>query len=64
MTENLATGAGDLEFDSQVAQIGRSVTNGSPQRRRLFGAVLLKREAAEMGPPHVTRFGVISLRRI
>ena len=27
-----------------------SVTNGSPPLRRFFGAVLLKRSAAEIGP--------------
>ena len=43
-------------FDSRAGQIGHSVANGSPPLRRFFGAVLFRRQAAEMEPLLVPRF--------
>ena len=46
-----ASGSGGLRFKSRAGQIGRSVANGSPLLRYFFkGAVLFRRNDAEMGP--------------
>ena len=50
VAKHIAAAAGGLEFDSWSSQITRSVVNGSPPRRCFFGAVLPRREAAEMDP--------------
>ena len=48
---DIPIGAGDLEFDSRSGQIGRlSVANGFPPLQCFFGAMLSRREAAEMDP--------------
>ena len=44
---------GYVGFDFEACRIGHSVANGSPPLRRFFGAVLLRRYAAEMGPHHL-----------
>ena len=41
-------GEGGLEFNSQAGQIEHSVANGSPPLLRFFGAVLPRRQAAEI----------------
>ena len=55
-TANSAVGLG---FKSRAGKILHSVANGSPPLRRLFEAVLFRREAAKIIPGLVTRFGVI-----
>ena len=58
VVKDIAIGTRGLGFDSRAIQIGHSVANGSPLMRRLFGAVLPRRLAAEIGL--VTRY---TLRR-
>ena len=50
--EDIATGTGGLGFDSWAGQIGHSVTNSSPPRRCLFGAVLSKELSRGDAPRH------------
>ena len=45
MFKDIAIGAEDLGFDSRAGQFGHSVANAE----KFFGAVLPKREAADMG---------------
>ena len=40
MIKDIANSAEGLGFGSRAVQIGRNDTNGSPQLRRFFGAVL------------------------
>ena len=40
--QDIALGAGDVRFDSQVSQIGRSLAYRSPPLRRFFEVVLLR----------------------
>ena len=60
-----AIGAGDLGFNSRAGQID-SVANDSPPLRRLFGAVLSRRYAAEMTPLLVCkrRRSIVSIIKI
>ena len=48
----IAIGAGGLMFNSEAGQ----EANGSPPQLRFFGAVLLRRQAVEMGP--ATRYSL------
>ena len=50
MVQDIAMGEGDLGFDFRAGQIGHSVANGLPPLRRFVGAVLLRRQAAKIGP--------------
>ena len=43
MLKDIVNGAGGLELDSRIGQIGYSVANDSPPLRRFFGAVLPRR---------------------
>ena len=55
MVKDTANDAGGLEFDSRSNL--KSVAIRLLLLRRLFGVVLPARQAAEMSPPLVTRFG-------
>ena len=60
--KDFAIDAKGLGLNSQAAQIGLSVANGSQSLRRFFGAALPRRYAAGSGP--ATRYHVSVQQRI
>ena len=62
MVKDIAIGAGGSGFDSRAGQIRHNAANGSPPLQRFFGAVLPRRETAEMDP--ATRYTLHLIPRV
>ena len=53
---HIAIDAGGLKFDSRAGQIGQRLTTAET----LLHSCVVKAKAAEMAPPLVTRFGILT----